>query len=442
LFPKLNKYSITQGANEVDTGSFVGSDNYKLTKERLKSSLTKEKSEYSSISRSRGRQDSSYRERERVESGDYTEDYSNTDIQSGLTEARPGRGEEVTVTHQVPTRTVFTVIERGETKSLFADVLETSLEVVNVKSLESTLVSNTPIYYSRVETKYPQFGFTEFEYEAIVPTPSLSTSTHTLQLGGRQTQVLETLEVTAWRADTVTETRVQTREAQASIDPSQVEEGGVPGQITQIIQNVLLNLLGGGGLLGGAAGPQQTRTQLITHTRTLLTTTTATDTVLIPVNYRGSEIYQTVTEHNVVTQTTTDYSVQTLLNFVPASEPFYPLAPTLHRAVRIVPSESPVANLANLYREPPAILSTRLVTEAVTRVLTLTTEVTTPLTVTLGAREVLTEIIQPTTTVITTTTLSTRSVPVASAAQSQNSESIQNYVKKLQLVKSLLGLRL
>ena len=68
--------------------------------------------------------------------------------------------------------------------------------------------------------------------------------------------------------------------------------------------------------------------------------------------------------------------------------------------MRIVPSESPVANLANLYREPPAILSTRLVTEAVTRVLTLTTEVTTPLTVTLGAREVLTEIIQPTTTVI------------------------------------------
>ena len=34
------------------------------------------------------------------------------------------------------------------------------LQVVNVKSLDSTLVSNTPIYYSRVETKYPQFGFT------------------------------------------------------------------------------------------------------------------------------------------------------------------------------------------------------------------------------------------------------------------------------------------
>ena len=33
------------------------------------------------------------------------------------------------MTHQVPTRTVFTVIEQGETKSLYADVLETSTEV-------------------------------------------------------------------------------------------------------------------------------------------------------------------------------------------------------------------------------------------------------------------------------------------------------------------------
>ena len=40
---------------------------------------------------------------------------------------------------------------------------------------------------------------------------------------------------------------------------------------------------------------------------------------------------QTVTEHNLVTSTTTDYSVQTLLSFVAATQPFYPLAPTLHR---------------------------------------------------------------------------------------------------------------
>ena len=69
--------------------------------------------------------------------------------------------------------------------------------------------------------------------------------------------MLETLEVTAWRADRVTETRVQTQDpALDSISPSQVEEGSVPGQITQIIQNVLLNLLGGGGLLGMSSEKQ------------------------------------------------------------------------------------------------------------------------------------------------------------------------------------------
>ena len=71
------------------------------------------------------------------------------------------------------------------------------------------------------------------------------------------------------------------------------------------------------------------------------------------------------------------------------------------RAVRIVPSEQPEANLANLYNypRPPPVVSTSLVTEPVTAVVTVATEVTTPLTVTLGAREVLTEIVQPTTTV-------------------------------------------
>ena len=73
----------------------------------------------------------------------------------------------------------------------------------------------------------------------------------------------------------------------------------------------------------------------------------------------------------------------------------------MSRAVRIVPSEQPEANLANLYNypRPPPVVSTSLVTEPVTAVVTVATELTTPLTVTLGAREVLTEIVQPTTTV-------------------------------------------
>ena len=72
--------------------------------------------------------------------------------------------------------------------------------------------------------------------------------------------------------------------------------------------------------------------------------------------------------------------------------------------MRIVPNDSPMANLANLYggqggQQPPAIQSTKLVTRPVTVVTTISTDVTTPLTVTLGAREILTEIVEPTTTV-------------------------------------------
>ena len=60
--------------------------------------LQENKNEYSSISRGRqqssySRERESYREREREE---YTEDYSDTDIQSGLTEARPGELREIT----------------------------------------------------------------------------------------------------------------------------------------------------------------------------------------------------------------------------------------------------------------------------------------------------------------------------------------------------------
>ena len=41
-------------------------------------------------------------------------------------------------------------------------------QVVSVRSLEATQISNTPIYYSRVETKYPQFGFTVRGEEEII----------------------------------------------------------------------------------------------------------------------------------------------------------------------------------------------------------------------------------------------------------------------------------
>ena len=91
---------------------------------------------------------------------DYSLDYTYTDIQSSLAQPSLEPVDMITVTHQVPTRTIFTVVERGETKSLFAEVLETSLEVVDVRKLQSTHINSSPVLYSNVQTKYPSFGVT------------------------------------------------------------------------------------------------------------------------------------------------------------------------------------------------------------------------------------------------------------------------------------------
>jgi len=433
LFPKLNKLSLVD--NEVNTEySSANNYNYKKNKERYKASLYNEADDYS-----RSKLDDDF------EKNSFTNDYSYTDIQSGLydTSASSGSGRDyITVIHQVPTRTVFTVIERGETKSLFAEVLETSLEVVNVDKLQSTEISNKQVYYSDVDTKYPRSGVTEYEYAAIVPTPSLTTTEHTVSIGGRLTTVVETLETTAYKADFVTHTQTETvQQDLEQISPDGVSGPGV-GQISKIIQNVLLNILGGGGLLGnpaGGGGVQVTQTELITHTRTLLTTSTQTDTVLIPVNYRGTEIYQTVTEHNVVTDTTVDYSIQTLLNFVSSTKPFYPLAPTLNRAVRIVQTENPVANLYQ--QQPQPYLSTSVVTDTITTLTTITTNVTTPLTVTMAAQKILTEIIEPTTMVLTTTKLTTQTVTDYKPALPNQNSQLTSYLNRIKLLKTILNLR-
>jgi len=401
----------------VDTGSRSGHTPYKsVNKDRLRSSLYRE-------------------EPARIEDEeDYSLDYSYTDLQSGLERTGLEPQDVITVTHQVPTRTIFTVVERGHTKSLFAEVLETSLEVVDVRKLKSTQINSNPILYSNVQTKYPGFGVTELEFDAILPTPSLSSSVQTVSLGGRVTELTRTLETTVYSPSTLTLRQTQTQEQRP---PAGEPSPGVEN-ISQIIQNVLLNLIGGG-LLGGQrgqAGQAETRSELITHTRTLITTSTQTDTALIPVNFRGSEIFQTVTDVEVVTVTSTDYSVQTLLNFVPVTDkPFYPLAPTLNRAVRIVPSEN---QYPNLYRaQPPPILSTSLLTDTRTEVRTITTDLTSSLTITLGGREVVTDIIEPATKVVTTTSLSTKTVLVEEPSRSNQ---IASYVNKLKLVKSLLGL--
>ena len=91
----------------------------------------------------------------------------------------------------------------------------------------------------------------ELTYAAILPTPSLTSSLVTVNIGGRLTSLLETLETTHWRADQVTETVTPAPVTPEPVQASPVAGPGV-GQISQIIQNVLLSLIGGG-LLGGTS---------------------------------------------------------------------------------------------------------------------------------------------------------------------------------------------
>ena len=61
---------------------------------------------------------------------------------------------------QVPSRTVFTVVDAGQTKSLFADTFESSLEVVAVSDLKSTEIDSHRVVYAHVQTNMPRFGVT------------------------------------------------------------------------------------------------------------------------------------------------------------------------------------------------------------------------------------------------------------------------------------------
>ena len=166
---------------------------------------------------------------------------------------------------------------------------------------------------------------------------------------------------------------------------------------------MLLSILGGG-LIGGAGptiqqGPP--KTQLITHTRSFLTTITSFETIKIPVNFRGSTIFQTVTDQKTDLATVTDYSVQTVLNYAAqsTSRPFLPLAPTLHRAARVVPASPPPLNILPILQTSPPQLQTSLLTQTETVTSTVTSLATSQILLTLGGRAITTEIVEPVTQV-------------------------------------------
>jgi len=415
LFPSLPKFKTPQ-ENSVDT--------------RKSSFQTKSKS--SGRSRGRYSQKKDIRPSQTYKTNE--NDYQNVDLQSGKQDSSETTPSVITVTHQVPTRTVFTIVEGGETKSLHADTFKTSLQILDVSELKSTEINSHRVVYAHVQTNHPQFGVKEYEYDAIQPTRTFTTEERELNIGGRRTSVVDTIYSTIYNAEKIT-ARVTETPSVNHVEHEQVN------QIGAILQDVILKLIGGGLLgnnvqIGGPTIHGPPRTQFITHTRSFLTTTTSMETIVLPVNFRGSQIYQTVTDLKTLTTTTTDYSVQTLLNYEkPSDEPFLPLAPVLHRAARVVPAE-PLLNTLPIFGSTPASFSTSYVTHTHTSVKTISTDITSDIIITLGGREIQTEISQPTTQVVTSTSLSTQSLLVQPRYHQQN-----HAASKLELIKALLRLR-
>jgi len=415
LFPKLPKFNPPR-ENDVESG----------------------KSAYNQPTKSSGRSRGRFSQKEEIRPSrpfhrkDSRNDYQNIELQSGKEDFIDSAPSVITVTHQVPTRTVFTIVESGQTKSLFADTFESSLQIIDVSDLQSTEINSHRVVYAHVQTKHPQFGVKEYEYEAIQPTETYRTEDKEISVGGTRTSIVDTIYTTIYNVEKIT-ARVTDTPTINQVEPEQVN------QIGAILQNVILKLIGGGLLGNSLGGPTingPPRTQFITHTRSFLTTTTTMETVVIPVNFRGKRIEQTVTDLKTITSTTTDYSVQTLLNYEkPSDEPFYPLAPALHRAARVVPPE-PYLNTLPIYPTAPPAFSTSFVTNTHTAISTISTDITSEITITLGGREIKTEITQPTTQVVTSTSLSTQSLLVNPSYQQQNQA-----VTQLQLIKALLRLK-
>jgi len=426
LFPKKNLFGNhpkVKPSSQVKSSSQVKPSSSRVNS--IDSSRTESKSSFRSRSRSE-----EIRPTKPLRSRDEEDEYR---VQSGQRGEGSAIPKEITVTHQVPVRTVFTVVEGGETKSLFADTFKSSLEVVPVEDLQSTQIDSQRIVFAHVKTNMPAFGVTELEIEAIQPTRTYREEERSIVIRGSKTHITESIPYTVYNVETLTTTIHDTPTLEAK--SLGLQGLGDQGQLGAILQSVLLNILGGN-MLGRGPGPAlqgPPQTQFITHTRSFITTSTSSETIVIPINYRGSKIFETVTDVVTSVITTTDTSIQTLVDH--QALPFFPLAPTLHRAARVVPVSPPPINLPILHTQPPN-LQTSMLTQTDTVTTTLTTMTTSKLVLTLGGREITTEIVEPHTQVVTSTVLSTQPVLV-----SESRPSPERTLRQLQLIQALLRLR-
>lgn len=302
--------------------------------------------------------------------------------------------------------------------------------------MKSTYIDDSPVIYANsVITN--GFGVQETLFDGIHPTRTV------IEVHTARNDDLSTEYSTIYNVQTVTVRNIEELEA----EPAVLSSGLAPDltQIGTLLQTVILGLLGGN-ILGGGVQQNVPQTNYITHTRSFVTTTTSVDTILVPVTFRGSEIFQTVSDTRTKVFTATDYSVQTLVQPGAATNsPFLPLAPTLHRATRVVPTYNPLlpallgaGGLGGNNIQPTPQLT--LITHTSTRITTMDTEVTSDIVITLGGREVHTQYIYPTQAVVTLTSESTQTVTV-SPGQQQPANSVSSTLKQLSVLRAILQLQ-
>jgi hypothetical protein len=256
---------------------------------------------------------------------DYYEDYdANVEIQSSQNSVP----EAITVTHQVPVRTVIPVRENG--RDQFRDILTNSpsLEVIAATALKSTDVDGKPVIYANAQTNSPTPGTKVITFEALRATETTTIVFTPTRIRGLRTSFSHIVPHTIYNIQPVT---------------TEIAE---PVDQNQLLSQLLLSLLAGQPLdplkannnplakanpllpqLGLNNQPviQTTEppTRFVTHTNTFVTTVTDTASTVLPITLRGREIKTTVIESSTKVVTATEYSTETII------APQAAVAPTL-----------------------------------------------------------------------------------------------------------------
>ena len=252
---------------------------------------------------------------------DYDDDYYDYDYDVDLQSSQKSVPTEITVTHAVPVRTVIPIRENGI--DTFREILTTSpsLEVIAATQLKSTNIGGTPVIYANTQTNTPAPGTKVITFEALRATETTSIVFTPTRIRGLRTTFSDIVPSTIYNIKPVTTSVIE------QVDNNEL--------LTQLLLQLLAGKKGGDSALISALSPSPpqpqrptpqlnpilpnlginpspAQTQFLTHTSTYVTTITNTESIVIPITFRGKLIKTTLVETNTEVVTATELSTQTI----------------------------------------------------------------------------------------------------------------------------------